>query len=85
MLILDTYHEVVAENCTTCHSEDLITQQRLSRKNWDSLILWMEQKQQMPPLDEITKKQILDYLSKNYSDKDEKSDMNFRTIVNPLP
>ena len=56
--------EVVLENCTVCHSADIILQNHMSRKAWDKTLTWMQKEQGMWKLDKPDRKMILDYLSK---------------------
>ena len=56
--------EVVLENCTVCHSADIILQNHMSRKAWDKTLIWMQEEQGMWELDKPDRKMILDYLSK---------------------
>ena len=57
---------LVVENCTSCHSAQLITQNRMSREGWSSTIRWMQETQNLWDLgaDEET---ILNYLTSNYA------------------
>jgi mono/diheme cytochrome c family protein len=56
--------ELVLENCTVCHSADIILQNHMSRKAWDKTLTWMQKKQGMWELDKPDRKMILDYLAK---------------------
>ncbi len=56
--------ELVLENCTVCHSADIILQNHMSREAWDETITWMQEKQGLWKLDKGDRKIILDYLSK---------------------
>ncbi|MBT8183376.1 MAG: monoheme cytochrome C [Eudoraea sp.] len=52
-------------NCTSCHSAKLLTQNRLSKEGWLSTIKWMQETQNLWDLgrnEEI----IVNYLSENY-------------------
>lgn len=53
-------------NCTACHSERIISQQGLSRKDWAELFEWMVDEQEMEKMEEPDYTLVLDYLSKNY-------------------
>lgn len=57
--------QTVKVNCTGCHSARLITQNRMSRKNWHEKIVWMQETQGLWDLGE-NESVILDYLSENY-------------------
>lgn len=52
-------------NCTNCHSSELVLQNRMSKENWLATIRWMQETQNLWDLggnEEI----IVDYLVKNY-------------------
>lgn len=55
----------VVNNCTTCHSAQLVIQNRMSKERWEATIRWMQETQN---LWELGKNQdiIIDYLVKNY-------------------
>jgi hypothetical protein len=57
--------------CSACHSMKLVTQQNLSRKRWEKLLVWMVEDQGMAPLPEEEEKIVLDYLSEHYGSKTE--------------
>ena len=58
--------QIIAANCTACHSAKLVTQNRATREGWKSMIRWMQKTQN---LWELGKNEdiILDYLAKNYA------------------
>ena len=56
--------KLVLENCTVCHSTDIILQNHMSRKNWKKTITLMQQERGMAKLKKQDQKIILDYLSK---------------------
>lgn len=56
---------LVIQNCTSCHSEKLIIQNRGDEQYWKSLILWMQQTQNLWDLGE-NQQAIVTYLSKYY-------------------
>ena len=60
--------ETVFYMCSSCHSMAIVTQQGLSRKRWDDVLVWMVEEQGMADLDEITRNEILDYLEANYNE-----------------
>lgn len=60
--------ELVVQNCTTCHSAQLVTQNRMGREGWKATILWMQQTQNLWDLGQ-NEAPILDYLSNNYAPK----------------
>lgn len=55
-------HELVAAYCAGCHSLSIVMQQRATRAGWKDLLVWMEEKQGMPPL-EADEDYVLEYLS----------------------
>ena len=55
--------ELVLENCTVCHSADLIKQNHMSREAWDKTITWMQENQGLWELGKKDRKIILDYLA----------------------
>ncbi len=54
-------------SCIACHSERIVAQQGLTRKNWDKLLEWMVEEQGMPGLDPETETIVLDYLATHYN------------------
>lgn len=57
--------QTVITNCTTCHSSQLIIQNRMGEEQWNATIRWMQKKQGLWPLGD-NQKIIVDYLVKNY-------------------
>ena len=55
--------DLVLENCTACHSAEIIRDNYMSREAWDKTITWMQEKQGLWELGK-DRKIILDYLSK---------------------
>jgi hypothetical protein len=62
----DAHLEMVLGNCLACHSADVIRNTRLSRDGWNSIIVWMQQKQNLWDLGK-NQELIVDYLAKNYA------------------
>jgi hypothetical protein len=58
--------ELVVANCTACHSDKLVTQNRSDRQGWRELIHWMQKKQGLWPLDPQTEDVIVGYLATHY-------------------
>jgi hypothetical protein len=59
----------VVNNCTSCHSAKLVTQNRMSAERWNATIRWMQQTQNLwdlGPNQEI----IVNYLVTNYPVQD---------------
>ena len=52
--------------CTSCHSERIVAQQGLTREQWDELLDWMAQEQEMEPIEGDARTTILDYLGAHY-------------------
>ena len=65
-LINDAGVLLVLQNCNSCHSTQLITQNRLTKVGWKSTIRWMQSTQNLWDLGE-DEEPILTYLSKNYA------------------
>lgn len=58
--------ELVRNNCVTCHSAKQFLQQKGTRETWRSVIIWMQGRAGLWPLDDKTKEGILDYLEANH-------------------
>lgn len=52
--------------CGACHSLRLVTQQGLSRGDWDETLDWMIEEQEMDPLEADEREVILAYLSQHF-------------------
>lgn len=65
-LINDANLKLVIQNCTSCHSAKLITQNRSTREGWRDMIRWMQATQGLMDLG-IHEPRILDYLSTHYA------------------
>ena len=52
--------------CTSCHSERIVAQQGLTRDQWDELLNWMVEEQEMEPIEGDARATILDYLGAHY-------------------
>ena len=57
----ETFHA-----CTPCHSERIVVQQGLTREQWDELMVWMVEEQEMEPIEDDALAVILDYLAEHY-------------------
>ncbi|MEP3246900.1 MAG: aldehyde dehydrogenase [Sneathiella sp.] len=53
--------------CSACHSERIVAQQGLTRKDWAELLEWMIEEQEMELIEEPDYTIILDYLDKHYN------------------
>ena len=63
--------EAVRNNCIACHNAKLIIQNRGTRSSWDNLITWMQQTQNLWPLDADTRETIVGYLATHYATRKE--------------
>jgi len=52
--------------CTACHSSALIRRSGFTRQQWDDLIDWMVEKQNMNPLEPHERTLIVDYLAEAF-------------------
>lgn len=52
-------------NCTNCHSAQLVIQNRMNKETWQTTIKWMQETQNLWDLGE-NEDVIIDYLVKNY-------------------
>ena len=52
--------------CAPCHSLAIVTQQRLSKKVWDEVLIWMVDEQDMPEVPVEERSIIIDYLAQWY-------------------
>ncbi len=62
----DTHMQLVVQNCTSCHSAKLVTQNRMSEAGWTATIKWMQETQNLWDLGPNEEK-IIAYLAKNYA------------------
>ena len=58
--------ELVRNNCVTCHSAKQFLQQKGTRETWRSVIVWMQGRAGLWPLEAKTEGEILDYLEANH-------------------
>jgi len=58
--------DLVVANCTACHSDKLVTQNRSDSQGWRELIHWMQKKQGLWPLEPQTEDIIVAYLATHY-------------------
>ncbi len=58
--------QLVINNCTTCHSAKLVTQNRMSKEQWKATIRWMQETQNLWDLGE-NEGEIVDYLATHYA------------------
>ncbi|MCF6224406.1 MAG: monoheme cytochrome C [Flavobacteriaceae bacterium] len=55
----------VVNNCTNCHSAQLVIQNRMNKDRWDATIKWMQETQNLWPLGD-NQEIIVNYLITNY-------------------
>jgi len=60
---------LVRDNCTECHSIQIIVQNSGNREVWKSRIEWMQNSQGLGELGSELEGSILDYLTSNYGQK----------------
>lgn len=53
------------QNCTTCHSSQLVLQNRMNKERWTATIKWMQETQNLWDLGE-NEAVIVNYLATNY-------------------
>lgn len=53
-------------HCTSCHSSELVTQNRATKEGWQEIIWWMQKTQKLWDLGKDEKK-IVDYLATYYA------------------
>tara|TARA_R110000868_G_scaffold143770_1_gene362285 strand:- start:54 stop:530 length:477 start_codon:yes stop_codon:yes gene_type:complete len=58
--------DLVIQNCTSCHSAKLVTQNRMSKEKWLATIRWMQESQNLWNLG-VNEEPILNYLSTYYA------------------
>ncbi len=68
-LIPEKGWQLVRENCTECHSSQIIVQNSGNREVWKSRIEWMQSSQGLGELGPEIEGSILDYLTANYGQK----------------
>jgi hypothetical protein len=55
--------------CTACHGFKIVTQQGMTREQWDESLTWMSERHKMPTLAGKERDTILTYLSTHYAPK----------------
>ena len=68
-LIREEGWQLVRDNCTECHSTQIIVQNSGNREVWKSRIEWMQSSQGLGELAPELEGSILDYLATNYGQK----------------
>ena len=59
--------DILKYNCSSCHSLNIIYQQRLSSERWKEIILLMYKENGMEKLEKEYEERLINYLSKNYN------------------
>ena len=80
--------KLVHRYCSACHSLKTVTQNMMTRKQWDEVITLMQKDHGLWELSETERSAMLSYLAKVYGVKKKKNapDLNMRKRpVNPLP
>tara|TARA_B100001094_G_C17646967_1_gene537758 strand:- start:254 stop:523 length:270 start_codon:yes stop_codon:yes gene_type:complete len=62
-----TDEELLKYSCSSCHSLNIIYQQRLNEERWKEIILLMYNENGMTKLDKKYEDRLIKYLSKNYN------------------
>lgn len=78
-LKVDDGLDAMKSNCLSCHSGHLIAQNRLTRKGWKDLIVWMQQTQNLWDLGE-SEGTILEYLERNYAPEEKARRANLKDV-----
>lgn len=68
-LVQEEGWQLVRDNCTECHSSQIIVQNSGNRDVWKSRIEWMQSSQGLGELGPELEGSILDYLTSNYGQK----------------
>ena len=63
----DTGRDEVEAYCGACHSLKIVVQQGLSRADWEDVLVWMVEEQEMQPLEPVEHELVIDYLAKHVS------------------
>ena len=63
----DAGRDEVEAYCGACHSLKLVVQQGLSRADWEEVLVWMIEEQEMEPLEPVEHELVIDYLAKHVS------------------
>jgi cytochrome c len=67
VLVADIGAEETYNACTACHSERIVAQQGLSKKDWMEVLVWMVDEQEMDEIEDPDYSLIVNYLAKNYN------------------
>jgi hypothetical protein len=58
--------DVTFHVCTPCHSTAVIRRSGLTRPQWDELMDWMSERQNMPRLNPALRAMVVDYLAQAF-------------------
>lgn len=58
-------YQTVVQNCTSCHSSQLVIQNRMNKERWNATIKWMQETQNLWELG-ANQEIIVNYLVTNY-------------------
>ena len=58
-------YQTVIQNCTSCHSSQLVIQNRMNKERWNATIKWMQETQNLWDLG-VNQEIIVNYLVANY-------------------
>ena len=64
---INTDKDLLIYNCSSCHSLNIIYQQRLSKERWREIILLMYTENGMKKMNKKEEERLINYLSKNYN------------------
>ena len=71
--------QLVINNCTTCHSAKLVTQNRMSKERWKATIRWMQETQNLWDLG-ANEEAIINYLATYYAPNEKGRRQNLANI-----
>ena len=67
LLPADVGRDETEAYCSVCHSLMLVVQQGLNRADWDELLNWMVEEQEMQPMEAADRAKVLRYLTKHFN------------------
>jgi hypothetical protein len=62
-----TDQDILKFSCSSCHSLNIVYQQRLNAERWKEIILLMYSENGMAKLEQKYEDRLINYLSKNYN------------------
>ena len=75
---------LILQNCISCHSIKLITQNKMSKNLWLKTIRWMQEEHNLKIFNKDEEEKIIDYLDTFFSSDNSQAYWEKRH-VNPLP